>query len=280
VPSQQGEGMNEYEIRYPDWRRCEVRDWWRHRELFLFLAWRDIKVKYKQTAVGLGWVILQPLALMMLFTLFWKRVVHVETAVPYPVFVYSGIILWELFSSGVSNASTSMIEQGNVIKKVYYPRIIVPTSAMLVSLFDFVITFCCYAGLLVCYGVRLDIARFLLFSAAGLLLVVISMLGSGLFLAAINIRYRDARYALPFLLRMLFFATPVIFPLSVVKSDVLAFIISLNPVAAAIYLSRAGLSSHAIEWPFALPGFCASLLILLVGLFVFNKNEIGCADIL
>jgi lipopolysaccharide transport system permease protein len=272
--------MTEYEITYPDWRRFHVREWWQYRELFWFLAWRDIKVKYKQTLLGIGWAILQPLALMILFSLFWKWVIHIDTGVPYPVFVYSGLVLWGLFASGVANASNSMIDQANVIKKVYFPRIIVPAAAILVSLLDFFITLFLYLALLIFYDVRVRIPIFLMFSAICLLIVFISTLGCGLFFAAVNMRYRDVRHAIPFLLQILFFATPVIFPLSVVKSETLAFLLSLNPMAAAIHLARAAISIEAINWQCALTGLASSFLLFLIGLVVFNKNEIDCADIL
>ncbi len=272
--------MTEYEIRYPDWRRFHVREWWLYRELFWFLAWRDIKVKYKQTLLGIGWAILQPLALMILFSLFWKWVIHVNTGVPYPVFVYSGLILWGLFASGVGNASNSMVDQANLIKKVYFPRIIVPTAAILVSLLDFFIALFLYLALLVFYNVRVSIPTFFIFSAICLLIVLVSTLGCGLFLAAVNIRYRDVRHAIPFLLQLLFFATPVIFPLSVVKSETLALFLSLNPMAAAIHLARVAISIEAINWQLTAMGLASSFLLLMIGLVVFNRNEIDCADIL
>jgi lipopolysaccharide transport system permease protein len=272
--------MTEYEITYPDRLRFHVREWWQYRELFWFLAWRDIKVKYRQTLLGIGWAILQPLALMILFSLFWKWVIHIDTGVPYPVFVYSGLVLWGLFASGVANASNSMIDQANVIKKVYFPRIIVPAAAILVSLLDFFITLFLYLALLIFYDVRVKVPIFLMFSAICLLIVFISTLGCGLFFAAVNIRYRDVRHAIPFLLQLLFFATPVIFPLSVVKSEALAFLLSLNPMAAAIHLARAAISIEAVNWQFALTGLASSFLLFLIGLAVFNRNEIDCADIL
>lgn len=272
--------MTEYEITYPDWWRFKVRELWHYRELFWFLAWRDVKVKYKQTLIGAGWALLQPLALMMLFTLFWKRVIHIDTGTPYPVFVYSGLILWGFFASGVSNAGNSMVNQANTIKKVYFPRIIVPTAAILVSLVDFFIALFFCLALLVFYDIRVNIPTFLLLSPLCLAVVLFSTLGCGLILAALNIRYRDVRHVIPFLLQFLFFATPVIFPLSVVKSGTLAFLLSLNPVAAAVHLGRAAISIEAVNWQFSTMGLASSFLILLVGLVAFNRNEIDCADIL
>lgn len=272
--------MTEYEIKYPNRLHINVREWWQYRELFYFLAWRDVKVKYKQTLLGISWAILQPLALMILFSILWKWAIHIDTGVPYPVFVYSGLILWVLFASGVNNASNSMIYQANLIKKVYFPRIIVPISAMLVSLLDFIITLFLYIALIIFYGINVSILTFIFFSAFCLLIVFISALGCGLFFAAINIRYRDVRHAIPFLLQLLFFATPVIFPLSVVKSKTLFLLISFNPIAVAIHLARVAISAEMIDWQFAITGLLSSFFILIVGLVVFNRNEINCADIL
>lgn len=272
--------MIEYEIKYPNWLYFNIREWWQYRELFCFLAWRDIKVKYKQTLLGISWAILQPLALMVLFSFLWKWVIHIDTGVPYPVFVYSGLIIWGLFASGVSNASSSMIEQANVIKKVYFPRIIIPTAAILVSLLDFIITLFLYMILIIFYDVHVSVPTFILFSTACLLIVFMSTLGCGLLFAALNIRYRDIRHAIPFLLQFLFFTTPVIFPLSFVKSEPITFLISLNPVASAIHLARVAISIEVINWQFTIIGLISSLLILMVGLVIFNRNEINCADIL
>jgi len=270
----------EYEITRPRWTHFNVREWWEYRELFWFLAWRDVKVKYKQTLLGIGWAVLQPLALMILFSVFWKWVIRVDTGIPYPVFVYSGLIFWGLFASGAGNAGGSMIDHANIIKKVYFPRIIIPASAVLVSLLDFAVTLVLYVALIVFYGVKIHPPVFLGCFALGLLMTVFAALGCGFFFAAANIRYRDVRYAIPFLLQLLFFATPVVFPLSVVRSEALAFVLSLNPMAAAIHVARAGISVESMNWQLVATGLATSVLIFLGGLALFNRNEIDCADIL
>lgn len=272
--------LKEKEITSSDWRRFDISELWRYRELFWFLAWRDVKVKYKQTLLGIGWAILQPLALMVLFTLFWKRVINFDLGAPYPVFVYSGLILWELFASGVNNAGNGMIDQANVIKKVYFPRVIVPVSAMLVSVFDFFITLFFFLALLMLYRLNVNIPIFLICFAGSLIIVFMSILGCGLFFAAMNIRYRDVRYTIPFILRLLFFATPIIFPLAVVKSKMLSFFMSLNPMASAIHLARVGISIEVISWRYVAVGLVSSMVLLLVGFVVFHKFQIDCADIL
>jgi len=280
MPQDMINAMTEYEIGYPNWWRFNVHEWWQYRELFWFLAWRDIKVKYKQTLLGIVWAILQPLALMVLISIFWKRVINIDTGIPYPVFVYSGLIFWGLFSSGVTNASDSMIANGNVIKKVYFPRIIIPSAAILVSLLDFIVTVIFYIVLLVYYDVKIDILTFLLFSAACLVITMLATLGFGLLLAAANIHYRDVRYAIPFLLQLLFFVTPIIFPIAVIESKAFSFILSLNPMATAIHFARTAISIEMIDWSFAAAGLVSSILIFVGGLVLFNKNEIDCADIL
>lgn len=272
--------MTEYEIGYPDWHRFNVREWWQYRELFWFLAWRDVKVKYKQTILGICWAIIQPLTLMILFSIFWKQVINIDTGVSYPVFVYSGLIIWGLFFAGVSNAGNSMVANANVIKKVYFPRIIIPIAAILVSLLDFFITLLFYIFLLIYYRVNVDILSFLLFSGLSFLIAMLATLGFGLLFAAVNIRYRDVRYAIPFLLQLLFFATPIIFPMSVIESTSINFILSLNPIAAAIHFARVAISTEMINWSFAAMGSASSMLIFIGGLVLFNKNEIDCADYL
>ncbi|MBF0226307.1 MAG: ABC transporter permease [Desulfobacterales bacterium] len=272
--------MTEYKIGYPNWRHFNIHEWWQYRELFWFLAWRDIKVKYKQTILGISWAILQPLVLMAIFNIFWKKAIKIDTGVPYPIFVYSGLIIWGLFFSGVSNSSNSMINNANVIKKVYFPRIIIPTSAILVSLVDFFITVLFYIILLFYYKIKLNILTFLFFLTASLLITLLVTIGFGLLLAAINIRYRDVRYAIPFLLQLLFFATPIIFPVSVIESKLLNFILALNPMATAIHFARVSISIQPIDWSFAALGLISSLCVFIGGLILFNKNEIDCADIL
>jgi lipopolysaccharide transport system permease protein len=272
--------MKEYEITYPYRRRLALREWWHYRELFWFLAWRDIKVKYKQTLLGIIWAVLQPLALMILFTVFWKKAVNIELDAPYPVFVYSGLMVWGLFSSGIGNAGSSMISNANIIKKVYFPRFIIPVAAILVSLVDFVATLVPYAALLAFYNMPVQITPFLACSALCLLTVLPATLGIGLLIAAVNIRYRDARYAVPFLVQALFFATPVIFPLAAIKAKNLLFVLSLNPISAAVNFARAAVALEPVNWPLSGLGMAVSFVLLAAGLIFFEKNEIECADIL
>jgi lipopolysaccharide transport system permease protein len=272
--------MTEYEICYPNWWRFSVNEWWQYRELFWFLAWRDIKVRYAQTILGMVWAILQPMSLMILLSIFWKKAIHIDVGIPYPVFIYSGLILWGLFSSGISNASNSMINNENIIKKVYFPRIIVPTAAILVSFLDFAITLIFYFLLILYYGIKINIFGFLLCSALSLIIVILSTLGCGLFFAAANIRYRDARYAVPFLLQLAFFATPIIFPLAVINSKGLIFLLSMNPMAAAIHLARSAISIEVVDWSIVWIGASTSFIIFFGGFLLFKKNEIDCADII
>ena len=173
-----------------------------------------------------------------------------------------------------------MIQNANVIKKVFFPRIIIPTSAILVSLLDFLITYVVYAVLLLWFQVKIHIPEFILFSTACFLLTLFSTLGLGLVFAAINIRYRDARHAIPFLLQLLFFATPIIFPVKLIQSKLLLFIISLNPITAAIHFARVAISIESTDWTVAVIGAVLSIVLMVIGLFLFNKNEIDCADIL
>ena len=181
---------------------------WNYKELFYFFTWRDIKIKYKQTVLGFLWAILQPLFMMIIFTLFFGRALNVPSQnLPYPVFVFSGLLLWNTFSSGLTNSANSMVNNAQIIKKIYFPRLIIPVSSILVAFFDFLMAFILFIPLLIFY--RQPVSLTALWSwplAIGRLLV--ATLGPGTLLAAFNVKYRDFRYVIPFLVQVLFFLTP------------------------------------------------------------------------
>jgi lipopolysaccharide transport system permease protein len=273
--------MPGYEIKPSKWLSVDLRELWRYRELFWFMAWRDIKVKYKQTLLGFIWVILQPLILMLIFSTLWTKVMKAGTVdMPYPLFAYSGLIFWGLLSSGVSNASESMLANSNIIKKVYFPRIIIPASAIIISLFDFLMTLFVYILMILYYG--LDVS-FLKFTGLLLLSVLITSgasFGIGLIIASATIKFRDFRYVLPFFLQSFFFISPVVYPLSLFSSEPLRLILSLNPLAGAISLSRAALSSNAIDWYPAIYSIFVTIFLLIAGLTLFRRMESQYSDLL
>ena len=210
------------------WVPINLRDLWEYRELLYFLTWRDIKVRYKQTALGMAWVVLQPLLLMLVFTIFFGRLVELPSdRISYPIFTYTALLPWQLFSRALNEGSMSLIAHERVITKTYFPRILLPASAVLASLIDFGIAFLVLIGFIIFYGVYPGLAIFTL--PLCVLLLVLAAFGVSLWLAAFNVMYRDVRYMLPFLTQIWMFATPIIYPVSVVP-DSWRLLYSLNPM--------------------------------------------------
>jgi len=280
VENQIADSMIEYEIEPQAWWRISFREYWRYRELFYFLAWRDILVKYKQMVLGVLWAFLQPLVLMVVLTVFWSHVIRQDTNnLPYPIFAYSGLILWGLFASAVSNAAGSMIENVNLIKKVYFPRAIIPLSALVVAIFDFGITLIIFMLLTCYYHMASSFLRLICLLPVCIGIVIFSAMGLGLALAAANVKYRDFRYVVPFLLQVLFFATPVIFPVSIFEAQpVIAGILLANPVSCAIDLLRGALVNEPILWGRVLIAIFTAGILFPAGFAVFKKVETDCAD--
>lgn len=274
--------MIEYEIENPAWWRISFREYWRYRELFYFLAWRDVLVKYKQMVLGILWVFLQPLVLMVIFTVFWSHVIRQDTGnLPYPIFAYSGLMLWGFFASAVSNAAGSMIENANLIKKVYFPRAIIPLSAFVVAIFDFGITLAIFMLLTCYYQMASSFLRLICLLPLCLGIIIFSAMGLGLALAAANVKYRDFRYVVPFLLQVMFFSTPVIFPVSIFDGHpVITAILFANPVSCAIDLLRGALVNEPILWGRVLIATFTAGIVFPLGFAIFKKVETDCADLL
>ena len=269
----------EYEIKPINKLSLGIKELWEFRELFYFFTWRDIKVKYKQTVLGVLWAILQPFLLMLVFTLFFDMGLGIPSNnIPYPVFVYSGLLLWNVFSSGLSSASQSMVSNANIIKKIYFPRLIIPISSILVSLFDFMMTFIVYIGILIYYrqSVQLNI---LIYLPLSIIITIMTTFGLGSGLAALNVKYRDFRYIIPFLIQLLLFITPVIYPISIVKYEWAKLLLSLNPMTGAIELFRASIvQNDPVNLAMLLTSCISSLVLFLLGLFYFRKTENYFAD--
>lgn len=252
---------------------------WLYRELFFMFTWRDIKVRYKQTTLGILWAILQPLLFMIVFTLFFGRFQEISAStVPYPIFVYTGLILWNFFSVALANASGSLVENENIIKKVYFPRLIIPISATLSALVDLCIASFILIGLLIGYHVVPSLLGIILFPVF-ILLTFISAAGGGLFLSAINIKYRDVRYILPFFIQILMFVTPVIYPLSL-ASEKYHWLLALNPMTGIIENARRLLlHTGLVNMELLLTAIIASLTIFLIGIGYFRATERFFADV-
>jgi len=250
-----------------------LKELWQYRELFYFFTWRDIKVKYKQTYLGILWALLQPLGMMLIFTFLFSKTWKIDTTpVQYPIFVLAGLILWNLFSSSVSHAGESMIQNANIIKKIYFPRLIIPGSSLLVAFFDFLMGLLLFLIFCVIYKQPVHWSAVYYFPAA-IFIIVVAAFGAGTFLAALNVKYRDFRYTIAFMLQVLFFASQVFYPMQYIQQSWLKYVLAANPVNTAIGLFRAPLSGSPVDATFLGIGMASTILILLIGLYYFRKTE-------
>jgi lipopolysaccharide transport system permease protein len=273
--------MTEYEIKPPGKFSFNFKELWDFKELFYFFTWRDIKVKYKQTILGFAWAILQPALMMIIFTFVFGRMADIKNNlnVPYPVFVYTGLMLWNIFSSGLQNAGNSMVNNANIIKKIYFPRLIIPLSAILVALFDFAMTLILYVALLIYYEVEIHWLRLLLCFPLSLIIVLLTTFGVGVFVAALNVKYRDFRYVIPFLIQVLMFITPVIYSIGIINNTWLELIININPLTSAMILARSVIDPSPLNWLQITSGLLFSMFWLLIGIIYFRKTESYFADL-
>src|ERR1700691_4613179 len=243
------------------WIHVDFKELWRARELAYFFVWRDVKIRYKQTAIGAAWAILQPLLAMLVFTLFFGKLAHIPSeGLPYQVFVYAGLLPWMYFAASLQNATNTIVENQRVITKVYFPRLILPLSAVLSGLVDFGISFLIFVVMMVYYRIEPTIQ--ILWLPAFLLLAVLTAFGVGLWLSALNAIYRDVRYVLPFLVQLWLFASPVVY-----SSSLLPFkwrwLYGLNPMAGVIEGFRWSLTGRG-DPPGPLIYVSAGMVILIL----------------
>lgn len=251
-----------------------------HRELFYFFTWRDIKVKYRQTILGFLWAVIQPFLLMLIFTLFMGRTLRVPSdEIEYPVFVFSGLMLWLVFSSGITNAGNSMVSNAQIIKKIYFPRLIIPLSSILVAVFDFIMAILVFVPLLVFYHQGVSFSEALFCWPIGLGLTIVGSFGPGCLLAALNVKYRDFRYVIPFLVQALLFVTPVIYPMSIVPDRWLQYLVAINPMYAAITIFRLPLTIIEPDPILLGVSILSGLTFLVGGLGYFRMTESYFADL-
>lgn len=255
-------------------------DFWRHREMLLFLAWRDILVRYKQTLVGASWVIIRPLLTMLVFTMVFGRIANLPSnGVPYPLLVFAGMLPWFFFSSALTECSNSLVGNSNLLSKVYFPRLIVPTSTLLVCVVDYLISCLLLFVMLVWYSHWPD-WRILFLPLFSLFAAIIAF-GLGLWAAALNVRYRDFRHLIPFVLQLGIYVSPVGYATTLIPEK-WRFLYSLNPLVGVIdgfRWSLLGQESH-IYWPSMLISLVGSILVLVTGLRYFRKSEAGFADVI
>lgn len=276
----------EYVIKPPGKFSLNLQEIWMFRELFYFFTWRDIKVKYKQTILGFLWAVLQPFLMMMIFVIFFARVLNVPTDnIPAPIFYYSGLLLWNIFSSGMTSAGNSMVSNANIIKKIYFPRLIIPMSSILTAVFDFLMAMIVFIGILIYFEFTMaefvvDYLKLCLYLPLALILTILCTFGLGSFLASLNVKYRDFRYIIPFLVQFLLFVTPVIYPVSIFKEVSWAkYLMAVNPMTGAVNLGRAAFTDMPVEWNLIGISAISALFFFLLGLFVFRKTEAYFADV-
>lgn len=255
----------------------EILSYW---ELLYFFTWREIKVKYKQTVLGFLWVILQPALMTLVFTFFLGSAITNMTKlnIPYPLFALSGMVIWSFFSSGLSNAANSMVNNSNIIKKVYFPRLIIPFSAILSSSIDFMISLVLLFIVLLCFQAPVNWLH-LLYLPLALIMISFATLGIGMFLAALNIKYRDVRYMLPFFIQGMLFISPIMFPVSISNNAVATTILQFNPVAGALELIRSIFGNYELNWMTVGYSSVSTLVFFLIGLYYFRKTEAYFADL-
>jgi lipopolysaccharide transport system permease protein len=261
------------------WVPIRLRELWEYRELLYFLAWREIKIRYKQTALGVAWAIIQPLFTMVVFSIFFGRLGGLPSdGLPYPVFTYCALLPWQLFAFALSESGNSVVANQRLITKVYFPRLILPIAAVCVGLADFCVSFAVLIAMLVFYGVTPTIA--ILTVPLWALLAVFAALAAGLWLSALNVKYRDVRYALPFLTQIWLFATPVAYSTSLVPAEWRG-LYAINPMVGVVDGFRWALLGH--REPPALTGLvslAAVILIFIGGLFYFRRTERTFADVI
>ena len=285
ISSERTSPVSELTIAPPTrWVSVNWRELWRFRDLFLVFVWREISVRYKQTVLGVLWALIQPLATMLIFTFIFNRVAKIESGdgTPYPIFLYVGLILWQYFSGTLTNASNSMVTNAAMIQKVYFPRLIVPASAAIVGLVDMAIASLVLVGMMAYYGYYPHLTGIAILPLL-LSIAVLTSMGIGLFLASLNIKFRDVRYALPFVIQILMYVTPVIYPLRMLNNHpvVKTLMIWLNPISGVIDAARAGLLGSApVDWGVLGISALTGVLFFLFGLYYFRATERYFADII
>ena len=261
------------------WRNLDLRELFEYRDLFLFLVWRSLKVRYAQSVLGVGWAILQPVAQMLVFTAVFGYLVGVPSeGVPFAVFTYTAILPWTLFSTSLAEATDSLVAQAQMVSKVYFPRILLPLAAVVARLVDFGIATVVLGGLLTWYGIRPTSAV----AAVPLLVVVLASFsaGAGMWMSALAIQYRDVKYAMNFLIQLFMYAAPVVYPVSLVPEE-LRSLYALNPLVGVVEGFRAGiLGTGPLPWGWIAEGTVVAMTILVSGALYFRRKERVFADVI
>lgn len=255
----------------------DARELWHYRDLLYFLTWREISIRYKQTVLGFAWAIIQPLATTLVFTVFLGRLAKVPSdGIPYPVFAYLGLLPWTYFANAVTRSGTSLVTNSNLLSKVYFPRLLIPLSGVLSALVDFVIAFAILLVLMLIYSV--PITPSLLLVAPLMLVTALAAMGVGMWLAALNVEYRDVQHAVPFLMQLWMFATPVVYPVSGIKGR-WRLLLSLNPLTGIIQAYRDSALNRPLDWGALGLSLGVVVVVTVLGAWQFRRMERRFADI-
>jgi len=260
------------------WSALGLREMWQYRELLYFMIWRDIKVRYKQTALGAAWAIIQPFFTMVVFSLFFGRLAGVPSdGVPYPIFSYTALVPWTFFANGLALSANSLVGSANLLSKVYFPRLIVPTATILSGIVDFVLAFVVLIGMMLVYGIMPTIN--VIWLPFFLFLALITSLGAGLWLSALNVQFRDVKYIVPFLTQLWMFLTPIAYP-STMLPEPWRTLYGINPMAGVVEGFRwALLGTQMTVGPMILVSAVAAVILLVSGAFYFRRMEKTFADV-
>ena len=260
------------------WASLDLTDLWAHRELLYFLTWRDVKVRYKQTAIGVLWVLLQPVLTTAIFTILFSGFGRFDTGeIPYPLFALSGLLIWFFVNTSVTNASNSLISNKNLVTKIYFPRLIVPLAAALAGLIDLALGFILLIGLMVYYGVGLTWQISL--TPIFILLAILITLSFGTLFSALNVRFRDVKFALPFALQIWLFISPIFYPSSIL-SEKSRILLAFNPLTGILEGFRSALFGKSFDWNTIGISLVATLILIVLSVYVFKKMEDDFADLI
>lgn len=261
------------------WVSLKLRELWEYRELLYFLTWRDVKVRYKQTVMGVAWAIIQPFFTMVVFSLFFGKLAKVPSdGIPYPIFSYAALVPWTFFAQGLNQASNSLVSGSNLIKKVYFPRLVIPVAAVVAGVVDFMLAFIVLLGMILVYGIipTVNVVWLPFF----LLLALITSLGVSLWLSAMNVQFRDVRYIIPFITQFWMFVTPIAYPSSLIENSVLRTLYAINPLVGVIEGFRwALLGTDTAPGPIIIVSSFVALTLLISGAYYFRRMEKTFADV-
>ncbi len=260
------------------WLSLDLCDLWAHRDLFLFMVGRDVKVRYKQTALGVAWAVLQPVLTMVVFTVIFGRLAKVPSdGMPYPIFVFAGLLPWNFFNQAVTTSSNSLVGNAALITKVYFPRLVIPGAAVGAALVDFAISAAIMFAMAIYYGVAISAGLLMLIPLV--LMITLFAAGVGMWMSALNVKFRDVRYALPFILQIWMYVTPIIYPVSFIPAH-WRWLIALNPLSGIIQGFRCAIFGYPFDWTGLAVSAALTVGVVIYAAFAFRRMEREFADII